>query len=59
MTKNQLIFELQSIPGDFEVGLMETDWFQSRFNLKLISINKKGERVKSDSPDSKQVLVLR
>jgi|WetSurMetagenome_2_1015567.scaffolds.fasta_scaffold1467547_1 hypothetical protein len=59
MTKDQLIFELQSIPGDFEVGLMETDWFQSQFKLRLISINKKGERTKTNSPESKQVLVLR
>jgi hypothetical protein len=59
MTKNQLIAELQSIPGDFEVGLMETDWFQSQFKLRLISINKKGEKTKINSPDSKQVLVLR
>lgn len=59
MTKDQLIFELQSIPGDFEVGLMETDWFQSQFKLRLISINKKGERTKLNSPDSRKVLVLR
>ena len=59
MTKNELIKELQSIENNFDVGLMETDWFQSQFKLKIIWVNKKGEKTKPNSQNSKQVLVLR
>ncbi len=58
MTINELVQELSRFDGNIQVGLIESDWFQSNFKPKLIHVNKKSERTKPGI-DTKEVLVLR